>query len=283
MSARIRLNAAILSLSCAFSVACIGADTPAADEGAPVRIDGSNGVTPLVQALIDVYVGTEPSAVVTMGDGIGSRARLDSLRVGYMDIAMASHGLDTAALRAEGLVVHRIAETPVLLGVHASSVPVSAITSAQLCDVLAGRVTDWRTLGAPESLPIVVVVRPEAEVDMEVLREQVACAHDLTVLPSAMIVEETSDMEAALLATPGAIGVTTGTVAVQSNGAIRALALDGVTPDAAAVGSGQYTLVRSFFLITRGDPSAGVTRFLAFVTSPAGAMVIEANGSVGVR
>lgn len=249
----------------------------------PVRIDGSNGVMPLVQALIDAYVGSAPEAVVTMGEGIGSRARLDSLRAGFMDIAMASHGLDTAALRAEGLVVHRIAETPVLLGVHAATVKVSAITSAQLCDVLAGRVTDWQALGAPESRPIVVLVRPEAEVDMEVLREQVACAHELAILPAAVVMEETSDMEVALQATPGAIGVTTGTVAVQSRGAIRALSLDGVTPDAAAVDAGEYALVRSSYLITRGDPSAGVTRFLQFVMSPAGAMVIEANGSVGVR
>src|SRR5690606_30053720 len=128
------------------------------DETPPaVRIDGSNGVMPLVQALIDVYEGTSNGAVVTLGDGLGSRDRLDSLRSGFMDIAMASHGLDTAALRAEGLVVHRIAETPVLMGVHAASVPVTAITSAQLCEVLSGKLTDWQALGAPVSIPIVVV------------------------------------------------------------------------------------------------------------------------------
>ena len=89
-------------------------------------------------------------------------------------------------------------------------------------------------------------------------------------------------MAAALAATPGAIGVTTATVTGQSGGAIRALALDGVAPEPAAVRGGRYALRRSSFLITLGDAGAPVRRFLEFVASPAGAAVLEANGSVQV-
>lgn len=247
-----------------------------------VTLDGSNGVMPLMQAMADVYVAATSGASVQMGNGLGSRARLDSLRSGHMDIAMASHGLDTAALTAEGLMVHRIAETPVVVGVHAASVAATGISRARLCEVLAGRVRNWRELGGADQ-PITVVMRPENEVDTEVLRAQVACARDLTISPAAVVVEETSDMAKALAETPGALGITTATVAVQSNGAIRAMTLDGVEPGAAAVQAGDYTLVRSSFLITRGDAHAGVERLLAFVRSPAGAAVLEANGSVGVR
>ncbi len=292
-----RKNGLILAWLCVVSASCTsGGDTPdtTADSSdaqlgeeqsaiEAVRVDGSNGVMPLVQALADVYMATTPGATITLGEGLGSRARLDSLRAGFMDIAMASHGLDTAALRAEGLDVYRFAETPVVLGVHAASVPATAITRAQLCDVLSGRITSWRALGADVDLPIVVVVRPDAEVDMEVLRTEVACAHDLAIAANARVVEETSDMAAALSDTPGAIGVTTATVTTQSGGAIRALLLDGVTPDAAAVRDGAYRLVRSSFLLTRGEAAPAVTRFLEFVGSPAGAMVMESNGSVGVR
>ena len=279
-----------------FAMACGGTDAAtdaAAESGGPsgaatvellptVTIDGSNGVMPLMQAIADVYMAATSGASVRLGGGLGSRARIDSLRSGFMDIAMASHGLDTAALTAEGLVVRRIAETPVVVGVHAASVAAADITRVVLCDVLAGRVRNWSELGGAD-LAIVVVMRPENEVDTEVLRTQVACARDLEITGSAVIVEETSDMAKALAGTPGALGITTATVTVQSNGAIRALALDGVEPGAAAVQSGDYALVRSSFLVTRGDAHEGVARLLAFIRSPAGAAVLEANGSVGVR
>lgn len=263
-----------------------GAESPPADvtdEGVPpaVHIDGSNGVMPLVRALAEAYAAEVPDAVITFGEGLGSKARLDSLRAGHMDVALASHGLDTAALRAEGLGVHRIAATPVVFGVHAASVTLADLPSARACDVLAGRETSWRPLGDGRDLPIVVVVRPEAEVDMEVLRDGIACARDLTIAPSARVVEETGDMARTLAATEGAIGVTTATVVAQSDGAIRALALDGAAPSPSAVREGRYPLTRSSYLVVRGDAHAGVARFLAFIASPAGQAVIEANGGVG--
>jgi phosphate transport system substrate-binding protein len=259
-------------------------DGAAAERSVPpaVRIDGSNGVIPLVRALADAYVAEVPGAVITFGDGLGSKARLDSLRAGYMDIALASHGLDTAALRTEGLGVHRIAATPVVFGVHAASVTLADVPSARACDVLAGREASWRPLGDGRDLPIVVVVRPEAEVDMEVLRDGVPCAHDVVITPNARVVEETGDMAHALATTDGALGVTTATVVAQSAGAIRALALDGVAPTAQAVREGRYPLTRASYLVVRGNAHAGVARFLAFVASPAGQAVIEANGAVGV-
>jgi ABC-type phosphate transport system substrate-binding protein len=256
----------------------------ASSSGPPpaVHIDGSNGVMPLVRALAEAYAAEQPDAVITFGNGLGSRVRIDSLRAGRLDLALASHGLDTTALRAEGLAVHRIAETPVVLGVHAASVSLDGMPTARLCDVLAGRVTSWRPLGDGRDLPIVVVVRPEAQVDMEVLRERVACAHDVVITPTAREVEETGDMDRALRDTEGAIGVTSATVVAQSGGTIRAMALDGAPPTPPAVREGRYTLTRSSYLVARGDAHAGVARFLAFIASPTGQAVLEANGAVGV-
>jgi phosphate transport system substrate-binding protein len=266
-------------------LACARGDTEAVMTDAvppAVHIDGSNGVMPLVRALAEAYAAEVPGAVITFGEGLGSKARLDSLRAGHMDIALASHGLDTAALRAEGLGVHRIAATPVVFGVHAASVGLAALPGARVCDLLAGRETSWRPLGDGRDLPVVVVVRPEAEVDMEVVRDGLACAHDLVITPAARVVEETGDMARALATTEGAVGVTTATVTAQSGGAIRALALDGVAPTPAAVRDGRYPLARSSYLVARGDAHAGVARFLAFIASPAGQAVLEANGAVGV-
>ncbi len=262
-----------------------GQDSTVGDAGdalPAVHIDGSNGVMPLMHALADAYTAQNPQASITFGQGLGSRTRLDSLRAGVMDIAIASHGLDTAQLRAEGLVVHRIAETPVVVGVNAASVSLAGLATAQLCDVLAGRVTSWRQLGDGRDLPVQVIVRPESEVDMEVLRDRVPCAQLIAISPNARVVEETNDMAEALTNTDGAIGITTATVTQQSEGAIRALSLDGVLPNPLTVMQGTYSLVRSSYLITRPDANVGVTAFLSFIASPSGARVLEQNGASAV-
>ncbi len=281
---RLRAAASLAALTLLCS-ACTGAASDERSEGAPdnalptVHVDGSNGVMPLMRALADAYTAEFPTARVTFGSGLGSRTRLDSLRAGVMDIAIASHGLDTAQLRAEGLQVHRIAQTPVVIGVHSESVSLAGLAAAQLCDVLAGRVTSWRQLGDGRDLPIQVVVRPESEVDMEVLRDRVPCAQSLVMTPNASVVEETNDMALALVNTVGAIGVTTATVTEQSEGAIRALSLDGVLPTPGAVQQGTYALMRSSYLVIRPDAHAGVTAFLDFIASPSGARVLEENGA----
>ncbi len=268
------LSVLLVSASCARSVNNSSVDT--------VRINGSNGVLPLARALGAAYMATTPGATVVFGDGIGSRTRMDSLRAGVMDIALASHGLDTAALRTEGMRVIRFAESPVVIGVHAGSVSLADISEAQLCDVIAGRTASWRALGDGRDLSITVVMRPENEVDTEVLRDRVPCAKTLAVSARARVVEETADMARALTETEGAVGVTTSTVISQSEGAIRALSLNGVRPSPTTVRSGKYALVRSSYLVTRAGANAAVDQFLSFVASDAGRAVLEANGSLAV-
>lgn len=272
------------SAGCARQAATAGASADAATAALPsarVLVDGSNGVMPLAMALAESYRTVEPGMMVSFGEGMGSAARIEALAQGRIDIALASHGLDTAALTRQGMVAHRVALTPVVLGVHAA-VRVRDISESQLCDVVAGRVTNWSTLGAGD-LAISAHVRPAAEVDSEVLRDGVACMKDLATGPDVHLAESTADMSRAISTTEGAVGVTTSTVVSRSGGSIRALSLNGVEPSASNVARGNYRLTRPSYLVTSARPPAAVSRFLAFVRGPRGAEAIAATGSVPAR
>jgi ABC-type phosphate transport system substrate-binding protein len=73
------------------------------------------------------------------------------------------------------------------------------------------------------------------------------------------------------------------TVVEQSGGRIRPVAIHGIAPTAEHVERGTYPLVRESFFVTRSSPPPGAARFLHFVTGPAGAGVIRANGAIPVR
>lgn len=246
-----------------------------------ILVDGSNGVMPLVAALAEAYRERQPDVMVEIGKGLGTRARLQALAEGKIDIAMASHGVVVEEIARQGMALHEIAKVAVVFAVNAS-VPLIDLTERQICDIYAGRITNWKELDGPD-LAIAPHARPDTEVDTEVVRARIGCLQELKMAEPVKVMPTTGDMARELAATTGAIGITTMTVAEQSRQRIRPLALNGIAPRLENVRNQRYGLTRDSFLVTKATPNAAVAKFLEFIRSPAGAKVIAANGAVPVE
>jgi phosphate transport system substrate-binding protein len=267
-----------------FSVLAMGAALAGnvfAQGAEKVVLDGSTGVMPLASALAKAFQGKNPGAAFEFGTGLGTKARFQALADGKIDVALASHGLRVEELMKQGMVVHEIARIAVVFGVN-ETVPVSNLTGQQVCDIYAGKITNWKALGGPD-LEIAVRTRPESEVDTEVVRDGIACLKDLKMAESVKVMPKSGDMAKELAAVPGAIGMTSMTIAEQSKGKVRAASLNGIAPSADNVKRKSYTLIRESFFITRGSPSTMVARFIEFTRSASGDDVIAANGAVPVK
>jgi len=246
-----------------------------------IAIDGSTGVTPLVAALAKAYATQNPAVSIEIGKGLGTKARIEALNDGKIDIAMASHGLKIAEIQRQGMAVHEIGKVAVVFGVNAS-VPVTNLADAQICDIYAGKVSNWKEVGGPD-LAIVPLTRPDSEVDAEVVREKIPCLANLKMPETVRVMPKSGEMAQGLAATTGAIGMTTMTVVEQSQGRVKATSLRGIVPTAENVQSKTYTLTRDSFLVVKTPPTPAVSNFLEFVRSAAGEKVIVANGAVPVK
>ena len=246
-----------------------------------ILIDGSTGVTPLVAALAKTYQKENPGVAIEIGKGMGTRARIEALSKGAIDIAMASHGLKVDDIKRQGMTVHEIGKVPVVFGVN-RSVSAGELTDRQICDIYAGNVKNWKDVGASD-LAVVAIARPDSEVDTEVVRQHIGCLTALKMPESVRIAPKAGEMASELAATAGAIGMTTMTIVEQSGGSIRPLSLRGIEPTAANVQNKRYALTRDSFLVTKAEPSSAVAKFLEFVRSEAGQKVIASNGAVPVR
>jgi phosphate transport system substrate-binding protein len=242
-----------------------------------ITIDGSTGTAPLVEALGKAFT-TKSGIAIEIGKGLGTKARFEALSGGKIDIAMASHGLNVADVTKRGMSVHRIAMTPVLFGAH-GAVTIDGLTDAQVCSIYAGSIRNWKELGGSD-LAIAPLVRPESEVDMEVVRDGLACFKDLKVIDGARSLPRAGDMAKALAETPGAIGMTSATFIAQSKSRIKPLSLNGTVASEDNVVAGKYRLTRDSFLVTSNAPSAPVKAFIDFVRTAEGAAVIKANGAI---
>lgn len=246
-----------------------------------IVIDGSTGVMPLAAALAKVYQDSQPAVTIEMGKGLGTKARIQALADGKIDIALASHGLVVAEITQQGMAVLEIAKVAVVLGVNAS-VPITNLTDRQACDIYAGHVTNWKELGGPD-LVIAPRTRPDTEVDTQVVREKIGCLKTLKMVDAVTVMPRSGDMAKELASTVGAIGMTTMTVVEQSKGRVKALSLNGIAPSAGNVKNRTYTLTRDSFLVTKAQPSPAVAKFLEFVIGASGEAVIIANGAVPVK
>jgi phosphate transport system substrate-binding protein len=168
-------HTALLTTICLLGISSAVA---AAAQAERILIDGSTGVTPLVQALAKAYTNQNSTAIVDIGKGLGTKARIQALSDGKIDIAMASHGLDVTAIKSAGMTVQEIGKIAVVFGVNAS-VGINDLSESQICDIYAGKMQNWRQLGAPD-LVIVPLTRPESEVDTEVVREKIRCLKTVT-------------------------------------------------------------------------------------------------------
>lgn len=246
-----------------------------------IVLDGSTGVLPLALSLAKAFQARDPGVAVDAGKGLGTRARIQALASGSIDVALASHGLNTDEISRLGMAAHEIARIGVVFGVNAA-VPLASVAAQQVCDVYAGKATNWKSLGGPD-LEIAARTRPDSEVDAEVVRANIRCLSDLRMPEAVKVMPRSGDMARELAATPGAIGMTTMTVVEQSQGKIRAVAIDGIAPSAENVERNTYRLVRQSFFVTRTAATPAVVRFLAFARSPAGEQVIRANGAIPVK
>ncbi len=243
-----------------------------------LKVDGSTGAMPLVAALAKAYETKVPGVKIEIGRGLGTRARIEALTAGTIDIAVASHGLKIDDLIRQRMHVREIARTPVVFAVN-SSVPIADLTQAQVCSIYSGGLTNWKDVGGPD-LPIAARTRPDSEVDAEVVRDGIACLKTLKMPAAIKVMERGGDMARELAATPGAIGMSTTTVAGQSSGKVKALSLDGVAPTEANVTARTYRLVREVFLVAKEAAPPAVISFLVFIGSSEGANVIKANGAI---
>ena len=102
---------------------------------------------PLIGALAKDYEAKTAGLTIEIGKGLGTKARIDALNAGSIDIAVASHGLKIEELSKQGLKVEEIARTPVVFAVNAG-VAISNLTQSQICAIYSGATNNWKRSAA---------------------------------------------------------------------------------------------------------------------------------------
>ena len=142
------------------TLAALGTMTATAYAGT-VTVNGSTTVLPAMQQVTESFMAANPDVTVTI-HGSGHGNGIKALRDKMTDIAMSSRDLKSKEVQdfeSHGMKTNRytVAHDAIIPVVHNNNA-VKGLTMAQLRDVFAGKIKNWKEVGGADR-PIVVVGR----------------------------------------------------------------------------------------------------------------------------
>ena len=244
-----------------------------------LKVTGSTTVLPIAQAAADAFSKDHASADIQVTGG-GSSVGVQSIGKGTADIGMSSRDLKAEERsRYPNLVVTTIANDGIAVIVHPTNT-VPGLTLAQVREIYAGNVTNWKDVGGPDQV-IVVIGRDSASGTREFFSEKVMNQQNYT--RTQLEKNSNGAVQQTVLQTPGAVGYVG--LGYLNNG-VRAVPIlvngEPVMPSVATVVSNKYPISRPLIMITPGAPAGLAREYLDYILSPAGQKIITDEGFVPI-
>lgn len=246
------------------TLAALGTMTATAYAGT-VTVNGSTTVLPAMQQVTESFMAAHPDVTVTIS-GSGSGNGIKALRDKMTDIAMSSRDLKSKEVKdfeSHGMKTTRytVAHDAIIPVVHNNNA-VKGLTMAQLRDVFAGKIKNWKEIGGKDG-KIVVISRDTSSGTFECWNELIM--HKTRVMPAALMQASNGAVVQAVAKNPNAIGyIGLGYM----DKTVHGMTVDGVhaTPENAV--SRTWPISRELLLYTNGQPQGNVKMFMDYMLDP---------------
>lgn len=256
----------------------LGTDANAAEQ---IIVTGSTTVLPIIQKASEAYMAANPAIEIALsggGSGNGIKAVIDSL----CDIGMASRDIKSSEVEAakkKGVTPTRVVVgLDALLPVVNPKNPVKELSLAQLKDIYAGKITNWKDLGGNDA-PIVVVSRDTSSGTYETWLELVM--NKERVVPTALLQASNGSTVQTVNTNANAIGyIGFGYM----NDTLQAINIDGVVASQETALNGDWKISRELYVFTSDKPSQAVQDFITYLLDPEkGQKAVEAVGYIKLQ
>jgi phosphate transport system substrate-binding protein len=246
-----------------------------AGKSGKIDIAGGTAHIPVMKEAAKRIMQTSPAIRITVAGG-GSGVGVQKVGEGLVDIGNTGRALSPAEIAKYGLKSFAFAIDGVAVVVHPKN-SVTNLTHAQVQDIFAGKITNWKAVGGHDAA-IHLYTRDEASGTREVFWG--IMLKKGKIAESANVVASNGAMKTALAGDADGIGyVSIGHI----DATIKAPTLDGVVPDQDNAKSGKYPVTRKLYMNAKGEPKGLVADFIAYIQSPEGAQITSASGYIPTR
>ncbi len=262
-----RLSIILLGLGVTFFPACRGGRSQT-----DLTLAGSTSIQPFADKWAEVFMEKHPGLGVNIQGG-GSSAGIQACKSGACQIGMSSRELKG---NEKDLVEVVVARDGLAVIVHPSN-PVRGAKVAEVKQIFAGDLRNWKYLGGPDR-EITVVTREEGSGTRGAFQELVM--GKTRIYRGAITQDSNGTVREIVAHDPHSIGfISLGLV----NDQVRALDLDGASANEENIRSGRYTLVRPFLFVSQGEPTGLAKEFVDFVLSEEGQALVKKEGLLPIK
>ncbi|MHC1711242.1 MAG: phosphate ABC transporter substrate-binding protein [Solidesulfovibrio sp.] len=237
-------------------------------------IAGGTAHIPVMKETAKRIMTANPNIRITVAGG-GSGVGVQQVGEGLAAIGNTGRALTPDETSKYGLISFPFAIDGVAVAVNPAN-SVSALTTAQVRDIYAGKIRNWKEVGGTDA-PIHLYTRDEASGTREVFWEKMLGKGEIA--DTANVVASNGAMKTSIAKDKDALGyVGIGHV----DQTIKAPQLDGVAPTQENAASGKYPVTRKLYMNTKGKPSGLTEAFVAYILGPDGASLSKAAGYIPI-
>ncbi len=246
--------------------------------GEVIKATGSSTIRPIVKKAAKLF--KKETGIKVKVKGGGSSVGVKSADSGSADIGMASRKLKSS--EPQDLKAHLIGMDGIAVVVNSGN-KINSVTKQDIINIYTGSVTNWKELGGPDQA-ISIETKAEGRSTKELFEKHFGLKGK--VISSAHVIGSNTEAIAYVSGTPSAIGyvsVGTAEAAAKKGVAVKLLDLDGTKATSVNVANGSYPLRRELNLITKGEATGNVQKFINFVLSPDGQEIVAKLEFVPVK
>ena len=269
------MNRILSALALVFLSASLAVAAPLdAFKGQKGNLDIAGGTAhiPVMKKAAQAIMAANGDIRITVAGG-GSGVGVQKVVLGLVQIGNTGRALKEGEIAKYGLVSFPFAIDGVAVAVNPGN-GVTSLTKAQVKDVFAGRITNWKELGGKDAA-ISLYVREDGSGTRETFEER--ALDKGTSARSANVVNSNGAMKTAIAQDPNAIGY----VGIgHLDDSIRGVTVDGMVPSQKNAADGSYTITRLLYMNTKGEPSGLTALFIDYIYSEDGKAFISGSGYI---
>ena len=235
-------------------------------------IAGGTAHIPVMKAAAKAIMEANPHIHITVAGG-GSGVGVQKVGEGLVQIGNTGRALKDTEIANYGLKSFPFAIDGVAVAVNPENA-VKSLSKAQLKDIFAGKITNWKEVGGKDAA-IAVYVREDGSGTRETFDGR---AIDKTpYLPGANTVSSNGAMKTAIAQNPDAIGY----VGIgHLDKTVQGVTIDGMVPTQENAASGTYKITRLLYMNTKGEPTGLTKAFIDYIFSPDGTGFVKKAGYI---
>jgi phosphate transport system substrate-binding protein len=236
-----------------------------------VRGAGIREAVNIVENVTRPFNKLDPALQVTHKELARAAEVVDAVGKGERVYGLINRNLnDDDKKKYPDLQTHLFAKDGVVVAVNRKN-PVTSITAEQLKLIMQGKITNWAELGGKRGVITMLTLRDKRDTargafDKYVLGKEKMAVGKVREVGSMRNMRDEIELDESAM----------GYLLMSGTGKkVKTLDIDDFVPERDNVRSGTYPMTISFNIITNGDPSPGMQKFMDFLYSPEGGKLIK--------